>query len=395
MIGVHPDDGTLGRRRLLDAGATVGAGVRAWLGGDVRIGAGVRIEAGAVLAADRLELGDGVRIGAGADLRGAVLSLGAATEIQPGVTVLAADGFTVGPGSRVESATAITCRSFHAGALLYLGHDTTVGYGGTTASTSHVRLGARVAIGPHSILNANHPITLADQVGSGSHLTVWTHGFHFGHRLLDGYPATFAPVRIERNVWLAYHATVLPGVTIGAGTIVAAGAVVGRDLPAGVLAGGVPAIVKRTLDPRPLRGEEADVRIGRLLRDWAGELEWKGVAVKVLDERTLDVGDDHRVALLTGGDPGVPDAAGRHLCLLTVEDRPRQRPGAEGAATLFELRSGTLTGPLDDTGHDLRDFLRRNALPCGDDLPFRSLPAAPLHRWRSLTPPPEPEGETP
>lgn len=252
-IDQTPDDGSAGRRRLIEAGATVGPGVRAWLGSNVLIGRDVTIGARAVLAADTLTLGDGVTIGEDCDLRAGTLFLGDATELQASVTVLVADAFEVEGGGRIESGTHVTCRSFQADRLLYLGQGTSVGYGGTTASTSHVVLGARVAIGPHSILNANHPIILGDQVGSGSHLTIWTHGFHFGHRLLDGYPATFAPVRIERNVWLAYHATVLPGVTIGADTIIAAGSVVSRDLPAGVLAGGVPAAVKRTLEPRPPR----------------------------------------------------------------------------------------------------------------------------------------------
>jgi maltose O-acetyltransferase len=56
-----------------------------------------------------------------------------------------------------------------------------------------------------------------------------------------------APVAIGDNVWLGAGAIVCPGVTIGDDTVVAAGAVVTRDLPAGVLAAGVPAEVKREL----------------------------------------------------------------------------------------------------------------------------------------------------
>ena len=56
-----------------------------------------------------------------------------------------------------------------------------------------------------------------------------------------------APITIGDNVWLGGGAIVCPGVTIGDDTVVAAGAVVTRDLPAGVLAAGVPATVKREL----------------------------------------------------------------------------------------------------------------------------------------------------
>ena len=54
------------------------------------------------------------------------------------------------------------------------------------------------------------------------------------------------PIRIGKKVWIGANATVLPGVTIGDGAIVAAGAVVAKDVPPGVIVGGVPAkIIKR------------------------------------------------------------------------------------------------------------------------------------------------------
>ncbi|MEU8587409.1 DapH/DapD/GlmU-related protein [Streptomyces sp. NPDC048664] len=398
-IDQNPDDGSEGRRRLIEAGVTVGPGVRAWLGADVRIGRDVSIGAGTVLAADTLTLRDGVTIGENCDLRAGTLFLGEATELQHAVTVLVADAFEVEGGGRIESGTRITCRSFQADRLLYLGQGTSVGYGGTTASTSHVVMGSRVAIGPHSILNANHPIILGDQVGSGSHLTVWTHGFHFGHRLLDGYPATFAPVRIERNVWLAYHATVLPGVSIGADTIVASGSVVSRDLPAKVLAGGVPATVKRALEPRPAAGDQAHRLVDALLDEWITELHWKGLTARRTPDGGIDVGERHRVLLVTEDtclDTVNANAADRRgLHLLTVEDRPDLRPWTGRTRALFELRSGRLTGDLEEVGHDLRDFLRRHALPCGDQLPFRSLPVEGFARLTALTPKPTTPGPRP
>ena len=55
-----------------------------------------------------------------------------------------------------------------------------------------------------------------------------------------------APVRIGDRVWIGTNATVLKGVTIGDGAIVAAGAVVNRDVPPRCLVAGVPARVKKT-----------------------------------------------------------------------------------------------------------------------------------------------------
>ena len=58
------------------------------------------------------------------------------------------------------------------------------------------------------------------------------------------------PITIADNVWLGAGAIVCPGVGIGESTVVGAGAVVTRDLPAGVLAAGVPARVLREIDDR-------------------------------------------------------------------------------------------------------------------------------------------------
>jgi maltose O-acetyltransferase len=65
------------------------------------------------------------------------------------------------------------------------------------------------------------------------------------------------PVTIGDGAWIGARATILPGVTIGGGAVVAAGSVVTRDLPANVLAGGVPARVIRELTVEaPLSAED-------------------------------------------------------------------------------------------------------------------------------------------
>lgn len=56
-----------------------------------------------------------------------------------------------------------------------------------------------------------------------------------------------APIAIGKNVWIGAHATVLAGVTIGDNAVIAAGAVVNRDIPADTVAAGVPAKVIRKL----------------------------------------------------------------------------------------------------------------------------------------------------
>ena len=71
-------------------------------------------------------------------------------------------------------------------------------------------------------------------------------GIHIGCDCLIGHPdrrgdMEFRPICIEDKVWLGANVTVLPGVTIGEGAIVAAGAVVTKDVAPRTIVGGVPA----------------------------------------------------------------------------------------------------------------------------------------------------------
>lgn len=57
----------------------------------------------------------------------------------------------------------------------------------------------------------------------------------------------YAPIHIENHVWIGSNATVLPGVTIGDWVVVAAGAVVTKDVPEQTIVGGVPAKLIKTI----------------------------------------------------------------------------------------------------------------------------------------------------
>jgi len=56
------------------------------------------------------------------------------------------------------------------------------------------------------------------------------------------------PIIIKRNAWIGAGATILPGVTIGENSVVAAGAVVSRDVPPNVVVGGIPAKIIRSIN---------------------------------------------------------------------------------------------------------------------------------------------------
>jgi maltose O-acetyltransferase len=91
-------------------------------------------------------------------------------------------------------------------------------------------------------------VTIGDdvQIGPNVQLQTATHPINPGLRL-DKWEAA-EPIVIMDNVWLGGGVIVCPGVTIGQNTVVGAGAIVVRDLPANVVAVGNPARVIRTFE---------------------------------------------------------------------------------------------------------------------------------------------------
>lgn len=55
-------------------------------------------------------------------------------------------------------------------------------------------------------------------------------------------------IRVGKNVWIGAHATILQGVTIGDNAVVAAGAVVNKDVPKNAVVGGVPAKIIKMIE---------------------------------------------------------------------------------------------------------------------------------------------------
>jgi maltose O-acetyltransferase len=92
-------------------------------------------------------------------------------------------------------------------------------------------------------------VDIGDRVSLGHEVMVLTTSHSIGDGERRAGPVTTAPVCIRDGAWIGSRTTILPGVTVGDASIVAAGAIVTRDVPAHTLVGGVPAKTIRSLDP--------------------------------------------------------------------------------------------------------------------------------------------------
>ena len=118
--------------------------------------------------------------------------------------------------------------------------------------------GGEIVIGENTFLNTQ--VILNADIGGKIHIsndcmigprTIFrtaNHKINDIHSIKSGQGHAFANIFVERNVWIGANVTVLSGVTIGENSVIAAGAVVTKDIPKNCLAAGVPAIVKKYYD---------------------------------------------------------------------------------------------------------------------------------------------------
>lgn len=115
---------------------------------------------------------------------------------------------------------------------IFIGNDVYIGPGASfMALISHIKIGNKVMFGPNVIIRG------------GNHSTHIIGKLMADYRTPDKRPEDDQPVIIENDVWIGTGAIILKGVNIGRGSIIAAGAVVTRNVPPYAIVGGVPAKV--------------------------------------------------------------------------------------------------------------------------------------------------------
>ena len=141
-------------------------------------------------------------------------------------------GISIGDDSHIAGQLLVMCGT----GSISVGRECFVGEGARVWSASRVEIGDRVLIahGVQMFDNRTHPLDARERHQQAQALL--SRGEMPDARLLDG-----KPIRVAEDAWIGANSIIGRGLTIGAASIVAAGSVVTRDVPAGAIVGGNPA----------------------------------------------------------------------------------------------------------------------------------------------------------
>jgi acetyltransferase-like isoleucine patch superfamily enzyme len=133
-----------------------------------------------------------------------------------------------------------------------LGRNACIHRGLELRSPENIEVGEGSIIGFDCILDGREGIKIGRHVNLSSGAALWT--LQHDHRDPQ-FGAVGGQIVVGDRAWISFRATVLPGVNVGEGAVVAAGAVVTRDVPAYAIVAGVPARVVGGRSPRELSYE--------------------------------------------------------------------------------------------------------------------------------------------
>lgn len=319
-----------------------------------RIGKGVSIGIGSVLIGEDIEVGDGTQIGHATILRARKLRIGRFVKIGT-TTMIDTEHVDIDDDAKINEQVFV---------------------GGPALPGSSLKVGKRTIIMQMSFINPTRPIVIGDDTGIGGHCLLFTHGSW--QPKTDGYPVTFAPITLGKNVWLPWRVFVMPGVTIGDGATIGANSLVNKDVPAGSLAAGNPAKVLRGPDQWPRRLDDAarDEMVREMLEEYFGFLRYHGMEVDELSAAPLRVRITrterrllgrrrrgfHLVYVGPGETADVSDADERTAYLSFEAIADEVRAHLEAAGTMWVDLAGKRRWGTNDAGEETVLFLSRYGL---------------------------------
>ncbi len=186
-----------------------------------------------------------------------ILKMKGLAAIEAGVRLRFANHITLGKGVYLDQGTYLHATP----GGISLGDQTIVMHGAVLhvynfrgLPHAGISIGSDCLVGEYSVIRGQGGVKIGDRVYTSpfTQILAVNHVFNDTQRPFIQQGITAEGIVIEDDVWLGSGAIVMDGVRIGKGSVIAAGAVVTSDVPAHVVAAGVPARVIREIEGMPL-----------------------------------------------------------------------------------------------------------------------------------------------
>jgi len=191
-------------------------------------------------------------------------------------TSISGHSVQIGHDSKIRSAVIINADNIHIGNDVTIS-ETAILRAGHLSERSSLVIDDLVHIFPATTIDPSRLVHLKEECAVGPGCSIFTHGSY--KDALNGYPVNYGDVIIGERVELTYNVFVAPGVTIGNDTVVGYGSYVNHDLPANVLAAGLPAVIKRRKEqfaPSPSEEEKKKI-LEDILSEFKNHLSYKNI----------------------------------------------------------------------------------------------------------------------
>ncbi len=239
--------------------------------------------------------------------------------------------FSIGDFSRLGNDTEILGHNVTIGSHLFHSSGLRVGGGGRENHTANLTIGDRCTI-HNNFINVCEPILIGDDVGLSTEVAILTHGYWLS--VLEGFPASFAGVKIGSGVIIGYRSLIMMGAVIPEKTVIGAQSVVTKTLEKkGIYAGSPARFIK---DIKPLTYDQKIAEISRIIEDYKSKSVYRGVNTS--QNLTLD------------------------YPLLTFKD------------FTFNVETFEHSGAEDEDTDDFRDYIRKWGIRIYTDRGFKSKP---------------------
>lgn len=222
------------------------------------------------------KLGKNLKIGLGSVIIGEDITIGENVDIGF-LTVIRGKHIEIEDNVSIGSMTFVDCPQIKIGYGARITEQVVVG--GPESSDSKFVLGKNSIVMTRTVINPVCPVVIGDDTGIGGDSLVFSHSSWLN--ILDGYPIQYEPINIGNSVWIAWRVFVMPGTSIGDGTVIGANSLVKGTIPENCLAAGSPAkiISKSPNFPKKLSDDDKQDIFNEIIGKMADHFQFNNIRV--------------------------------------------------------------------------------------------------------------------